>query len=196
MENKQVSYNIYIYKYLYFYRNQKCTKNSNDAPEWFHIFPDWKRKQLNDYLAKNEEAIHILSKQQNWITISPITRDRKHPLEKSKVMNDENHDKLIPKWMKIRPKNKKEDLFKSVGFWPVGEKSVKSMLLVDKDLNMKKKPEGYNPNRSIFSIQDFRHHVMTKKEHEYYDSLVNQKPTKFFDWDDGKKFNPKYKKDV
>ena len=125
-----------------------------------------------------------------------MNRDRKHPLEKSKVMNDENHNKLIPKWMKIRPENHKEDLFKSVGFWPVGEKSKKSMLLVDKALNIKKKPNGYNPSRSIFSIQDFRHAVMTKKEHEYYDSMVNQQPVRFFDWDDGKKFNPKYKKDI
>ena len=111
-------------------------------------------------------------------------------------MNDENHDKLIPKWMKIRPENKKEELFKSVGFWPVGEKSKKSMALVDKDLNIKKKPDGYDPSRSIFSIQDFRHAVMTKRDHEYYDSMVSQMPKKFFDWDDGKRFNPKYKKDI
>ena len=111
-------------------------------------------------------------------------------------MNDENHDKLIPKWMKIRPENKKEDLFKSVGFWPLGEKSKIMMALVDKDLNIKKKPDGYDPSRSIFSIQDFRHAVMTKRDHEYYDSKVSQNPKKFFDWDDGKRFNPKYKKDI
>ena len=43
-------------------------------------------------------------------------------------MNDENHDKLIPNWMKIRPENKAEDLFKPVGFWPVGTKSKKSTI--------------------------------------------------------------------
>ena len=111
-------------------------------------------------------------------------------------MNDENHDKLIPKWMKIKPKNKKEEIFKPVGFWPVGDKSKKMILLVDKDLNIKKKCNEYDQSRSIFSIQDFRHNVITKKEHDYYDSMVNQKPKKFFDWDDGKSFNPKYKKDI
>ena len=111
-------------------------------------------------------------------------------------MNDENHDKLIPKWMKIRPDIKNEELFKSVGFWPVGTKSKKMMMLVDKKLNIKKKPDGYDPSRSIFSFQDFRHAVMTKKEHEFYDSLVSQKPKSFFEWDDGKRFNPKYKKDI
>ena len=106
--------------------------------DWFHIFPDWKIKQLNEHIAKNEEAIHLLSKQQKWITISPKTRDRRHPLEKSKVMNDENHDKLIPKWMKIRPNIKTKDNFKAVGFSPIGTKSTKMMMLVDKQLNIKK----------------------------------------------------------
>jgi hypothetical protein len=125
-----------------------------------------------------------------------LTGDRRHPLEKSKVMNDENHQKLIPKWMKIRPESKKEDIFKSVGFWPVGAKSKRMMMLVDKNLNIKKKPDGYDSSRSIFSIHDFRHNVMTKKDHEFYDSKVNQVPKNFFCWDDGKRFNPKYKKDV
>lgn len=111
-------------------------------------------------------------------------------------MNDENHDKLIPNWMKIRPENKAEDLFKPVGFWPVGTKSKKSTILVDKSLNTKKKPDGYDPSRSIFNIHDFKHDVMTKKDHEFYDSQVSQMPRKFFDWDDGKRFNPKYKNDI
>ena len=69
-------------------------------------------------------------------------------------MNDENHDKLIPKWMKIRPNIKNEDLFKSVNFYPVGTKSKKMTILVDKNLNIKKKPDGYDPSRSIFNFQD------------------------------------------
>lgn len=111
-------------------------------------------------------------------------------------MNDENHQKLIPKWMKIKyENNKKEDIFKPVRFNPIGGKSQKMMMLVDKKINSKK-IDGYNPSRSIFRIQDFRHSVMTKKEQEYYDSMVNQNPIRFFEWDDGKKFNPKYKKDI
>ena len=121
----QVIFDLHLY---IGFKKQKCTKNSKEAPDWFQIFPEWKIKQLNDHVAKNEEAIHILSKQQNWITISPVTRDRKHPLEKSKVMNDENHDKLIPKWMKIRPENNNEDIFKSVRFLPIGSKSKEMMI--------------------------------------------------------------------
>ena len=79
-------------------------------------------------------------------------------------MNDENHQKLIPKWMKIRyENNKSENIFKSVGYNPIGEKSKKMTVLVDKKINLKKKPDVYNPTKSIFSLQDFRHDVMTKK---------------------------------
>ena len=36
---------------------------------------------------------------------------------------------------------------------------------------------------------------MTKQQHEYYDSKVNQLPKQFLQWDDGTKFDPKYKRD-
>ena len=68
------------------------------------------------------------------------------------------------------------------------------MLWVDKNLNVDR--NKYNPQRSIFSYMDFRHNVVTKEQAEYYGSLVSQSPKKFFDWDDGKRFNPKFKKDV
>ena len=48
----------------------------------------------------------------------------------------------------------------------------------------------------IFTYGDFRNNVTTRPEHLYYDSKVSQVPKKFFDWDDGTRFNPKYKKDV
>ena len=72
------------------------------------------------------------------------------------------------------------------------------MVLVDKDLNPSKiKNEiQYNPKRSIFSYGDFRNNVLTKEQMEFYNSKVSQTPKKFFDWDDGKKFNPKYKNDI
>ena len=62
-------------------------KNSNNAPDWFHVMPEWKIKQFKDYIAKNEDTINILSKHQNWITTSPLTNDRRHPFEKQKAPN-------------------------------------------------------------------------------------------------------------
>lgn len=114
------------------------------------------------------------------------------------VKNDDNHKKLLPKWMNIiqNKSNENNERFKSVEFFPLGKKDKKMMILVDKNINLKTKLNRYNPNRSIFSFQDFRHGVMTEKDKIYYDSLVSQEPKKFFDWDDGKEFNPKYKKDI
>lgn len=36
------------------------------------------------------------------------------------------------------------------------------------------------PNKSIFSIGDFRHNVQTKEEADYYGSMVPHAPKSFF----------------
>ena len=173
-------------------------KESNDAPEWFNIIPDWKLKKYKENLARNEETIRIISKHQSWITTTPMSNDRRHPLEKLKVSKREETSKLMPKWMEIKYKScKREVVLKSVEYSPIKQKCKKLMVFVDKDINPPKiKKLNYDKNRSIFSYGDFRHNVVTKKEHEYYDSKVSQEPKKFFDWDDKKRFNPKYKKDI
>ena len=176
----------------------KPYKISKEAPEWFNILPDWKIAQFKEYLAKNEDTINIVSKQQGWITVSPRSNDRKRPLEKMKAANMEVTSKIMPKWMEIKHKNvKRDENLKSVEYYPIRQKCKKLMVFVDKELNLpKNKPVDYNPNKSIFSIIDFRHNVVTKKEHEFYDKKVSQLPKKFFDWDDGTVFDPKYKRDV
>jgi len=104
----------------------------------------------------------------------------------------------MPKWMEIKFKNaKKEENLKSTEYYPIRQKCKKQMALVDKDINPKKiKVVDFDKNRSVFSYGDFRNNVTTRPEHLYYDSKVSQVPKKFFDWDDGTRFNPKYKKDV
>lgn len=67
-------------------------------------------------------------------------------------------------------------------------------MLVDKNTNDQKEPLK-NPNKSIYSIGDFRHNLVMKEDADYYSSLVNHKPKRLLAWDDGKKFNPKLKKD-
>ena len=124
--------------------------------------------------------------------------DRKHPLEKMKAENMEVTSKIMPKWMEIKHKKTKTiENLKSAEYFPIKQKAKKLIVLVDKDLNPSKlKPLDYDPKRSIFSFGDFRHNIMTKKEKEIYNAKVSQEPKKFFDWDDGKNFNPKYKKDI
>ena len=110
----------------------------------------------------------------------------------------EETSKMMPKWMEIKRKtNKKEENLKSTEYCPIKQKCKKMMTFVDKDINPpKNKVLKYNKNKSIFSYGDFRNNVHSKKEHEYYDSKVSQKPKKFFECDDKKRYNPKYKKDV
>ena len=106
----------------------------------------------------------------------------------------------MPEWMEIKNREKKieEDKFKLVEYNnPLRQKASKMMTYVDKDINPTRlKPILYNPNKSVFNFDDFRHNVMSEKETKHYGSQVSQFPKKFFDWDDGKKFNPKYKKDI
>ena len=109
---------------------------------------------------------------------------------------------LMPNWMEIKYKKEKNDInndkFKSIEYnYPLKQKPKKMIILVDKDNNAKKFGQNeYNPNRSVFNLNDFRHNLITKKEANYYGSQVSQLSRKFFEWDDGKKFNPKYKKDI
>ena len=130
--------------------NPYQTKTSKDAPGWFESVPSWKIKQFNEYLEKNEDTIHILSKHQNWITVTPKSKDRTHPLEKMKAINLEATSKIMPKWMEIKSKqqNRVENL-KSVEYYPIRQKAKGLMILVDKELNPSRiKTEiEYNPMR-------------------------------------------------
>ena len=149
-------------------------------------------------MENNEDTINIFSKHQNWITVNPKTMDRNHPLEKMKAKNMEVTSKIMPKWMEIDHKNiKQNENFQKAEYIPIKQKAKKLIVFVDKDLNPSRlKSVDYYPNRSVFNYQDFRNNVLTKKEKDLYDGQVSQKPRKFFDWDDGKRYNCKYKKDM
>lgn len=67
-------------------------------------------------------------------------------------------------------------------------------MLVDKNTNNPKDTLN-NPNKSIYSIGDYRHNLVMKEDADKYSSTVKQMPKSFLAWDDGKKFNQKYRKD-
>jgi hypothetical protein len=197
VERREVSNKFIYFINILKYRNY-LTKTSKDAPDWFNVVPSWKAEQFKKYLENNEDTINIISKHQNWITISPRSMDRKHPLEKMKAENMEVTSKIMPKWMEIKHKKAKRlENLKVAEYFPLKQKAKKLIVFVDKDLNPSKlKSIDYDPKRSIFSFGDFRHNIMTKNEKDIYDAKVSQEPKMFFNWDDGKKFVPKYKKDV
>ena len=155
---------------------------------------------FKEEIAKKEDTIKVFSRYQNWITVSTQNPDRRKALEKIKILKKDVTSKLMPKWMELKHRENRhnDEKFKLVEYnYPLRQKPNKMMIYVDKDINYKRlKPIDDNPNKSVFNFGDFRHDVMTKNESQYYGSKVSQLPKKFFDWDDGKKFNPKYKKDV
>ena len=178
--------------------NPNKTKISKGAPKWFNIIPQWKSELFNDELIKKQDTITVFSKNQNWLTVTPKKKDRRNALEKKKILDMDATSKLMPRWMEIKGGKKSPDIFKSVEYNnPVKQNPKKMMAFVDKDLNLKKiNKVEYNSARSVFNYQDFRHNVVTSNEAKEYGSLVSQKPRRFFDWDDGKRFNPKFKNDV
>jgi hypothetical protein len=68
-------------------------------------------------------------------------------------------------------------------------------MLVDKSLNDRKNSKEIS-GRSVFSLGDFRHNLPYKEQTDFYMSKVSQQPKNLLAWDDGLKFNPKYKHDV
>jgi hypothetical protein len=65
------------------------------------------------------------------------------------------------------------------------------MMLVDKNVNCTN-----SENKSVFSIGDYRHNLPYKEDADHHSSKVSQLPKTFFGWNDGTKFNAKYKKDI
>ena len=105
----------------------------------------------------------------------------------------------MPRWMEIKTeKAKPPDMFRSIEYNnPIKQRTKRMMAFFDKDLNIKSlKTYDYNPTKSIFCYQDFRNNVNTTREAKFYGDKVSQKPKRFFEWDDGTKFNKKYKKDI
>ena len=96
--------------------------------------------------------------------------------------------------------NKQIDKFKKELYYPIRQKAKEMVAYVDKDINPKKlNPINChlnNPLKSVFSLGDFRHNIRIKSNVSFYGNQISQKPKQFFDWDDGKKFNPKFKKDI
>lgn len=75
------------------------TKISLDAPQWFKFANEKSTQALNELLIKNEDTISIFSKHQQWITLTPRSKNRRKPLEKVKVIKMDETSKIMPKWM-------------------------------------------------------------------------------------------------
>lgn len=170
------------------YRIKEFNKESKDAPDLFQIPSKERTKKQEHDLINKEETITLLSRNKSWITVTPRSKNRRKPLENIRVKNDEPSP-VLPQWM--RPKFHQKitpDIFKKVDSTSVRTRK-RTMQLVDIN-NLNNNPS----NRSIFSIGDYRHNLAFKQECENQLN-ISYEPKKFFDWDDGRYYNNKKKKD-
>ena len=164
-------------------QERQFNRESNDAPENFQVITKEKLERLNKELEK-EETITLLSKTKNWITVTPKHKNRRKPLESIKVKNVEG-SKILPEW--LQPKYHQPlspDCLTHKSYTSI-RNGLTTLQLVDKD-------NGSNRNnKSIFSIGDFRHNVSFKDDMIKYQEGISEKPKRFFDWDDVKRYDPK-----
>jgi hypothetical protein len=63
------------------------SKVSKESPEWFKVYDDKTLNDANRKYIENKESLHVLSKFQRWITITPKSKNRNKPLENVKLVN-------------------------------------------------------------------------------------------------------------
>jgi hypothetical protein len=86
------------------------------------------------------DMIHVVSRNQGWITLEPETMDRKHPIEKKKLGNVKEVNVLSPIWMQVTHKKPDADYLKAVSILGDNRTKANKTILVGKD----------QPNRSVF----------------------------------------------
>lgn len=117
-----------------FFLNSNCNDNfrtSSDMPNWLKVCDIKKLDDINHQYIKNKESLHVLSKFNRWITVTPNKKDRKRPLENTRITNLES-SKIIPYWMQVKPVIKVDDIFKKARV-DHSLKGPKSVILIDKD---------------------------------------------------------------
>ena len=146
-------------------------ENSPERPEWFKVNKRSENKQ------KEESEIEILSKIWGWIYVSPKSKNRKHRLgvqrsQDDKELNLQNVSNLAPKWMQRRSQITPMNQFTSILPPPTLRKEPKRMFLFD----------NLQPEKSIYSVGDFKHNVITKEEAIKNNEGLSYKPKIFFEW--------------
>lgn len=141
-------------------------------------------------------TVTLLSGINGWITVTPKTKDRSHrigrngPFDQSKkkytlhAVSD-----LTPSWMQTQAQHPAQDSFVKAGGTAAlrevtSTQGQKRLFLID----------AQQPQRSQFSIGDFRHNVRTSEEAQTYMSAAVPRPKEFLGWKEGP--NQKYDKPV
>ena len=121
-----------------------------------------------------------MSRTQGWITVSPRTLDRKHPVEKERLGDASKVNALSPAWMQVSHAKPGSD--------PLGPTSVKHG--VRAEANRTFLVEKEQPMRSIFNLGSFRHNVHSVGQRDHWQSHalasggVSAQPQRLIQWDE------------
>ena len=89
-------------------------------------------EDIDALYIQNKESLHVLSKFNRWITVTPTKRDRTRPLENVKLTSLES-SKIIPYWMQIKPEVKVTEIFRPMRVDDNSLRGVGEVILIDKD---------------------------------------------------------------
>lgn len=155
---------------------------SANVPDWFKVKES---KLVKDHdITKSQGfdgTVTVLSRITGWITVSPRSKNRQNrigrygPFDKSKKgVNFQNVSDLAPAWMQNKADRCENTIFKKTlaPNFIREEKSKKRMFLVDK----------VQPEKSVFSIGDFRHNVSTRDEADHFTKGLSESTKRIFEW--------------
>ena len=114
--------------------------------------PNYRNIKHTNAVGEPIDMIHIVSRNQGWITVYPETNDRKHPLEKKRQSDVTEVNVLSPIWMQVRHQKPKEQPMKAMSINADPRTKGDRTILVDKQ----------QPNRSIYKLLDHSKSHQTK----------------------------------
>lgn len=153
---------------------------SEDGPDWFKIKNSKLVKEHDIEKSQGYDGtLTVLSRISGWITVSPKSQNRQKrlgrygPFDKSKKGNNyQNVSDLAPAWMQTDALRNENTAFANVVPPKNLRQEQKRVFLVEKE----------KPEKSQFSIGDFRHNVVTADEARIYSQGVMDVPKRFIEW--------------
>ena len=152
-----------------YYKNKKHTFLTGGTEMYSKTMPEYMRtleKPQNQVEPSSsvgfDGTITIVSKAQGWITVTPKGKNRKKPVEKYGIGGDAAAtSKLTPNWMQWQYPKNKTDAMKSV---------VPSTTNLRQEANRTYLVDKVPPQKSIWSIGDVRHNVLTSEQAQEFNA--------------------------
>lgn len=164
----------------------RASETSQGCPDWFKIKenPQVKNHDIGKSIGF-DGTVTVLSRISGWMTVSPKSRNRQKrlgrygPFDKSKKgVNFQNVSDLAPAWMQCEHQRSSPKDFNNTLSHPCQRNELKRVILTEKN----------QPVKSVFSLGDFRHNVMTSEEAKKNLTGLAEIPNRLIQWpEDSKK---------